>query len=117
MLKYLIATLWTIFIVVASGLSKGTVDKMIDFDLLSFDKFAHAFVYCVYVVLWSLALENKYGKNGKLIALYTSIILGVLMEILQATIFNGRSFEYFDIIANISGSVIGLTVFNKFFKT
>jgi VanZ family protein len=52
-------------------------------------------------------VEKKY-------VLFFSIFFGVLMEIFQLYLFNGRSFELYDILANIIGSIIGVILFQKF---
>ncbi len=87
-------------------------------DLFSPDKLGHAFVYGVQTWLLLKAFQDKaIGKNPVFWALFLSIFYGILMEVLQYTFFPNRFFEVFDIIANIIGSLMGLTIFNKFFKT
>ncbi len=41
---------------------------------------------------------------------------GVLMEILQRTMHNGRNFEFRDMIANLTGAIIGLMIYRYFDK-
>jgi VanZ family protein len=53
------------------------------------------------------------SNNSQKKILFFSVSFGVLMEICQLYLFNGRSFELFDIIANIIGSVVGLILFKK----
>jgi VanZ family protein len=36
---------------------------------------------------------------------------GVLMEILQRTMHNGRNFDFRDMVANLTGAIIGFYVF------
>jgi glycopeptide antibiotics resistance protein len=36
---------------------------------------------------------------------------GVLMEILQRTMHNGRSFDFKDMIANLTGAILGLLIY------
>ena len=50
-------------------------------------------------------------KRLLLITFIISSLVGVLMEILQSTITSSRSFDYFDIIANIIGAFIGSALF------
>jgi VanZ family protein len=60
-------------------------------------------------VLWSLASGiSEKKKVYQLMAV--SITFGVLIEILQATMSLGRSYELDDIIANTIGSVLGLVM-------
>ena len=62
--------------------------------------------------LWCMALRKKEINFSNV--LFFSISFGILMEICQLYLFNGRSFELYDIIANILGSIIGLILFKKF---
>jgi len=55
--------------------------------------------------------QRNYNKKN---VLFFAISFGVLMEICQLYLFNGRSFELYDILANIIGSVIGVILFKKF---
>lgn len=116
MSKMTLALLWTAFIIVASGLSKGTVEMLDLTTLFQLDKLMHAGVYMIYVVLWYRALQDKGHDRSWRWAFISSVVLGIVMEILQYTIFTGRSFEFLDIIANISGSVVGLIIIFKLLK-
>ena len=39
---------------------------------------------------------------------------GVIMEILQRTMHNGREFDFKDMIANLTGTIIGLLIYRYF---
>ena len=43
-------------------------------------------------------------------------LFGIIVEVLQYFLNWGRSFDILDIITNISGSIIGVIIFNRFFK-
>ena len=111
------AFLWTIFIFVASLLPKGAVNKSGLLDIPHLDKFSHAIMYAIFVFLWSKLLSQKVSRvKGARVAFYISILLGLLMEVLQRMMEMGRHFDILDIIANIIGSIIGLTAFYKIIK-
>lgn len=111
------AFVWTIFILVASLMPKEAMIKPDWTDFANFDKLSHLVSYGFLVFLWSKLLSDKVGKvKGARISFYSSIALGILMEILQWQMNSGRYFEVLDIIANIIGSIIGLTAFYKIFK-
>jgi len=117
MITRVAAFIWTLFIIVASLLPKEAMIKPNWTDFANFDKVSHLFSYAILVFLWSKLLSLKVGKvKGARIAFYSSIILGLLMEFLQWQMNSGRYFEILDIIANIIGSIIGLTAFYKIFK-
>lgn len=112
------AFIWTIFILVASLLPKGAMNGSGLLDIPHLDKFSHVVMYALFVFLWSKLLSHKAGRvKGARIAFYVSILLGLLMEVLQFSMDMGRHFDILDIIANIIGSIIGLTAFYKIFKT
>ena len=83
------------------------------FDGISIDKIGHLAVY--WMLTWLLIFASlKKSKNNSQVytkALLISIFYGVCLELLQLLIFVTRSFEFLDIIANISGSYLGYLTF------
>ncbi len=104
-----LASVWTLLILVLSLISASRF-RAFSFDtIISIDKLVHFIMYSVFFVLWSLALGLK-KKRQLFILMAVSITFGVLIEILQATMSLGRSYELDDIIANTIGSVLGLVM-------
>ena len=96
---------------------KGAVNKAGLLNIPHLDKLSHAIMYALFVFLWSKLLSQKVGRvKGARTAFYISILLGLLMETLQYGMDMGRHFDILDIIANIIGSIIGLTAFYKIIK-
>jgi len=66
--------------------------------------------------LWSRVIRKKADKKGKEnTRLFTNylvlwIFIAILTEYLQ-TLVPGRSFDYFDIVTNIVGVIIGTSIF------
>ena len=117
MTRRLVATAWTIILIVGTLLPKGVVSQNNWLNIPHFDKVSHLFAYFLLVFLWSSALVEKTSKiKAGRIAFYGSIALGVLLEILQWQLNFGRHFEILDIIANIIGSIFGLIAFYKIYK-
>ncbi|MBK8517370.1 MAG: VanZ family protein [Saprospiraceae bacterium] len=109
---YLIsAVLWTILTLYLSLISAREASKFNVWDFVGFDKLAHLIFYCIFCFLWCMGFRESNNSQKKI--LFFSVSFGVLMEICQLYLFNGRSFELFDIIANIIGSVVGLILFKK----
>ncbi len=74
----------------------------------------------MYAVLVILALSSRiprslYDKKtwqlASIIALY-----GIALELLQKFSYLGRTFEFLDIIANISGVLVGIIIFDPLSK-
>jgi VanZ family protein len=76
------------------------------------DKWIH---FCMYaglgfVTCWSLDTRGK--RMPHLFLLLTGVFLwGVLMEVLQRLMANGRSLEFLDMLANLAGAIAGLIVY------
>ncbi len=102
-----LASVWTLLILVLSLISASRF-RAFSFDtIISIDKLVHFIMYSVFFVLWSFVLGIT--TKSRLYKLLTiSVAFGVLIEILQATMSLGRSYELDDIIANTIGSVFGL---------
>ncbi len=91
-------------------------DNLPGSKLLSYDKLAHLGVFALlYLFLvWGLSKQNQYqgirNKSNNL-ALTISIVYSTALEFLQILI-PGRSFDWYDIIANSSGIFTGLIIFS-----
>ena len=105
------AIFWTILTLYLSLISARSASKFNIWDFTGTDKLAHLIFYAVFSFLWCMSLRKR--NVEKKYVLFFSIFFGILMEICQLYLFNGRSFELFDIIANIIGSVVGLILFKK----
>ncbi len=107
----ILAILWTGVILYLSLISAQEAKKFNVWDIVGLDKLGHLIFYAGMTILWSMAITRK--QPEKKIILFFSISFGVLMEICQLYLFNGRSFEIYDIVANIVGSVIGWILFKN----
>jgi VanZ like family len=89
--------------------------------LLEPDKFAHAGVHFILVSLtaWG-AYKNGVSpkKMGKLFLLFAlgSALYGMSLEFIQDTFFPGRSFDWFDAVANSIGAFLGMLVARKWYE-
>lgn len=76
------------------------------------DKWIH---FCMYMGLgfmacWSLDISSK--RTASYILLLAGVAMwGVLMEIMQRLMANGRSLEVLDMLANLGGAVAGLFIY------
>lgn len=76
------------------------------------DKVIHL---CMYLGLSFLAGWNYDIINRQLKYMFMLLagvfMYGVIMEILQRTMHNGRDFDFKDMIANLTGTIIGLLIY------
>ena len=110
---FLVPIFWAGVIVIASLMSPSELPEL---SISHSDKIAHVFVYFVLTIslLWAVLKKNKGNFNfltTLLIVFASSIMYGILMEILQFTITTGRNFEIPDIIANIVGCIFGVLLY------
>lgn len=76
------------------------------------DKIGHFVCYLICFYLWSDYFFPHFSKAKSILyAMLISTSLGIAMEMGQFLIFVGRKFEFLDIIANISGSILGILFF------
>ncbi len=118
MKAYLYPISWALFILFLSA-NPGINLPESFWDLLAIDKLAHAFVYGVLscLLLYSFFLnDQKNIQKMKMISIIISSIYGILMEIMQYLFFPNRYFEFLDILANIIGAIIGVSIYRYFFK-
>jgi len=86
-------------------------------DIEHLDKVVHIGMYAVFsILIFGYAIKER--KTDRLKWMVVCFLLasgyGLLMEILQHYYFKSRSFEFYDIISNIIGSLIGVIFANNF---
>jgi VanZ family protein len=80
-----------------------------------FDKAVHLSMYLglSFLACWCFGISRK-NMIPFYILLAGVFNWGLLMEILQRTMHNGRNFEFIDMIANLTGAIIGLLIYRFF---
>lgn len=92
--------IWLLLILIASFLPTSEIPEIT--FLWSPDKIVHFGMYAILVILMRLAFFEMKIYN----IIGFCIILGILIEILQP-ILSDRFFDYYDILANSIGVIIG----------
>lgn len=81
------------------------------------DKVVHMCMYLGLSFLACWSYDIGHHRMRFMFSLLAGVFLyGVLMEILQRTMHNGRSFDFRDMLANLTGAVIGLLIYKFFDK-
>ncbi len=80
------------------------------------DKYVHAILfgllsYCMIIGLIKQFQYNCLARNAVKISITFSIIFGVSIEVFQHVFLEGRTFDYFDIIADLIGVFVGFLSF------
>ncbi len=86
----------------------------INITFTNIDKVYHGIAYFSLCFSWLIAYYKKPAK--KRIIIISCIIFGIIIELLQSTLTNYRTGDYLDVVANSSGILIALIIFNLFSK-
>lgn len=97
------ALLWTFLIVVACT---WPAEDLPEAPTLGFDKLVHVALYAGWIGLWLMLYPRRL-----LLLLAMGIIFGIGMEFYQEWLPFGRSFDWWDALANTLGALIGGAVF------
>lgn len=107
---YRYAIIWAFFILFACGSSPGTLRELRLDDLFGYDKPIHALLFGTQSFLLIQANRRYAALRKKMIWQWCSVsaFFGALIELMQKWVFTGRSYDYFDMLANTLGCVIVL---------
>ena len=86
-----------------TGVSFGNIDKVY-----------HLFAYFTLTNCWLFTFYKR--PKAKYIVVITCIIFGIIIEILQATTTTYRTGDYLDVVANTTGVILALTIYNQILK-
>ena len=112
-LLFILPILWGLLIIYLSLLPGGT-GIMILFGIPHFDKIGHTGAYGIWSFLLILAFQKNFGVSLKRnwVIVLVLFLVGCGLEFGQFYMHQGRSFEVWDMVANIVGIFLGLQVFN-----
>lgn len=80
------------------------------------DKFLHIFAYVVLMWSWLLVQRNNNSLKKRLVLFICLMVFGIILEILQGTVITNRTTDWKDVVANISGLILGLISFGYLFR-
>src|SRR5688500_15884419 len=100
--KYALVFLWAAFILLACGASPGTFQTLHLSDLFSYDKPIHAILFGVqaWLIIKANAVNGRAPRQVVFVAGIIAASYGALIEVLQLFWFEGREYDYFDMIAD-----------------
>lgn len=110
-LYFLASFFYTAFILLLSLVNLKKVD-IVKFN--ASDKFYHTACYAIMVFIWSFYLVESLLKiqiKHKLVLAGCIILFGIIIEYLQLFLTNYRSFDWWDVLANCLGVLIGSVAF------
>jgi VanZ family protein len=112
------AMLWALLILVLCGIPGRDIPHISFLELLSFDKFVHASIFFVLLLLTvrGFIVQTTFiniSHSARFIAFVFCVTYGGVMEIMQGTLFEQRSASVFDFIANSFGATLGILFYKK----
>lgn len=109
--NFFLAILWTLGITVACLVSIGDVPKV---TILGKDKSIHSFFYFVFSVLWFLFLTKEIPHwsfaRKAILVVFSALFYGAIIEVCQEQFTTSRKADVYDVIANVTGSIIAILV-------
>lgn len=75
------------------------------------DKVIHFMMYFLFSVLFCWALKTELNYSSLFFIISVTVGWGILMEYLQLDMHIGRSFSWYDILANSLGVLSGITIY------
>lgn len=75
------------------------------------DKVVHFMMYFIFSILFSWSVKTELNYSRLFLILPGTIGWGIFMEIMQLNMHIGRSFSWYDIMANSIGVVVGILVY------
>lgn len=104
---------WMIWAVIIMGLSVIPGAAFPDPLVPEIDKYVHIVLYVILVLLMYRALRKQFQYTRsttvmEAIAFSAAVAYGIIIEIVQETLINTRSFEAEDILADGMGACLGL---------
>lgn len=107
-MKYFLpATAWLIFILTLSLMPAKAI--IVQPTIEGIDKVVHVVFYFILIILISYGFDkiHKLEIQTVIYGIIISTLCGFIIEILQGVLSAQRSFDFYDIIANIVGACIG----------
>jgi len=110
--KYLLLSIiWTIITMVMLFTPESSIEVDRTFFIPGMDKVVHFILFAI----WTFLVAKAYSERQKMTPIMTLgivfLLLAIATEVIQHYI--GRTFEMKDILADVSGSIIGLLIFKR----
>jgi VanZ family protein len=108
---------WAVLILILCAIPGRDLPHISFLELLEFDKFVHAglfFVLMLLAVRGGVSAPGSSGSSVKWVSLVVCVLYGGALELMQGAFFEGRSADIYDFIANSAGAVAGLLFYDSF---
>jgi len=78
-------------------------------DWIYLDKWVHIGLFAVLIFLWRSSFDWEVN-NYNLLLLFSALLYGLMVEFIQRYWIPNRSFDLYDVLSDMTGSVLGLLI-------
>jgi VanZ family protein len=114
---YVYPFLWALIILALCAMPGKDIPHVSWLEALAFDKWVHAGIFFILSVLLIRSIKLTYIRAAHVTAVFfalaISIPYGGLLEVMQGTMFEDRSADLYDFIANSFGAICGVLLYRK----
>jgi hypothetical protein len=118
--NYKYAYIWSIIVTILCGTNGNSLPHFDFSNLIRIDKIAHLFLFGTETFLIATVTKRLYSNRTNFNIIFPAFLIGaafgIIIEILQATIFINRSFDYLDMLANTIGCAFAWLILEIKFK-
>ena len=107
--RYALLVIYLLFVMALSLLPPQDLPKIPLFK--GADKLVHFTMYLIFSVLGCWALKAEENRYGIWLIVPLTVGWGILMEFIQLELRMGRSFSWYDIVANTTGVAVGIIIY------
>ena len=110
-----VAIAWLIIMCVLFFLPGSDLPQANWLDAIYFDKWVHIGLFAVLIFLWRSSFDLDFNHYNWVLLL-SAILYGLSVEFIQKYWVPNRSFDLYDLLADTTGSVLGLIVWLRAYK-
>jgi glycopeptide antibiotics resistance protein len=98
---------WTLLILLLICIPARSVTEKL-FLIPYIDKLIHLFLFGVFAFLWGKVSQKRHGRKtySSHLIFIAGTLYSVFLELLQQLPFIGRTFDYYDMLANSAGACL-----------
>ena len=110
-----VAVAWFIIMCILFFLPGSDLPQANWLDAIYFDKWVHIGLFAVLIFLWRSSFDLDFDHYNWILLL-SALLYGLSVEFIQKYWIPNRSFDLFDLLADMTGSILGLFVWLRAIK-
>jgi hypothetical protein len=110
-----VAIAWFLIMCILFFLPGSALPQESWLDAIYFDKWVHVGLFAVLIFLWRSSFNLDFNHYNWML-LFIALLYGLTVEFIQKYWVSNRSFDLYDVMADMTGSVIGLVVWLRVYK-